>query len=397
MPDSRLVPSHAFEAGSSIVNLAAGIAGRFGVRTPLPPVNEPCLADALAGAGSVVTVLLDGLGERQLAAHAPRGALAQHRLRALDSVFPSSTAPAVTSLATAMPPVAHGNPAWLIWSERTDAIIRTLPMDVRGDRHRLIRADDIWSWQPWATRARVPSFAILPREIVDSEFSRYAYDGSSRIGYARLDDVVPIVVDALRACPGGASVFVYMPHFDATSHEAGWQSEAAATVVGEFDRWFGGLLDRLRDVDALVLATADHGFVDVAPHDQLRLEDFPAIGGCLERPLSGEPRVPFCQVRPERRERFAAIVAAELGDAFAVHESDELLRAGWFGAPFPDAGTSPLAGRLGTHVLVPRRCVTLVDAVDGERAPRFIGMHGGTSDDEMRVPLVAAWRGQAIR
>ncbi|HLS55810.1 MAG TPA: alkaline phosphatase family protein [Zeimonas sp.] len=397
MPDSRPVPPHAFEAGSSIVNLAAGVAGRFGVATPLPPVNEPTLADALAGACSVVTVLLDGLGERQLAAHAPRGVLAQHRLRTLDSVFPSSTAPAVTSLATAAPPAVHGNPAWLVWSERAGAIIRTLPMDVRGDRHRGIRAADTWSWQPWATRARAPSFAILPREIADSEYSRHAYAGSTRVAYARLDEIAPIVVGALRACPDGASVFVYLPQFDSTSHEAGWQSEAAAAVVGDFDRWFGALIERLRDVDALVLATADHGFVDVARHDQLRLEDFPAIAACLERPLSGEPRVPFCQVRPGRRERFAAIVTAELGDAFAVHESDELLHAGWFGAALPDAGASPLAGRLGTHVLVPRRCVTLVDAVDGERAPRFIGMHGGISDDEMRVPLVAAWRGQAVR
>src|SRR5690606_32259604 len=108
--------------------------------------------------------LFDGLGERQLATHAPRGALMQHRLRSLDSVFPSSTAPAVTSLASASAPAAHGNPGWLIWSESAGAIIRTLPMDVRGDRRRSVRAADTWSWQPWTLRARVSSFAILPRE-----------------------------------------------------------------------------------------------------------------------------------------------------------------------------------------------------------------------------------------
>ncbi len=56
----------------------------------------------------------------------------------------------------------------------------------------------------------------------------------------------------------------------------------------------------------------------------------------------------------------------------------------------------PIAGRIGTHVLVPTRCVTLVDTVAGERRPRFIGMHGGISEDEMRVPLVAAWHGEPI-
>ena len=396
MPDPGFVPPHPFEAGSSIVNLAAGIAGRFGVRTPAAPLIEPVLDDALTAAASVVTVLFDGLGERQLAAHAPHGALMQHRLRALDSVFPSSTAPAVTSLAAAAPPAVHGNPAWMIWSECAGAIIRTLPMDVRGDPQRKVLAADTWQWQPWAMRAQVPSWAILPREIVDSEYSRHTYAGSSRLGYARIEDIASLVAEALRAGSAGASIFVYLPQFDAVSHEAGWQSDAAAAVVRDFDRWFAGLLDRLRAFDALVVASADHGFVDVAERDQLRLEDFPEIGACLERPLCGEPRVPFCQVRADRRERFPGIVAAALGDAFAVHESGALLRAGWFGATASGVGPAPLAGRVGTHLLVPNRCVTLVDTVEGERAPRFVGMHGGISDDEMRVPLLAAWRGQAI-
>lgn len=345
----------------------------------------------------MVTVLFDGVGERQLATHAPRGTLARYRLRTLRSVFPSSTAPAVTSLATAAPPAEHGNPAWLIWSERAQAIVRTLPMDVRGDRRRAVSAADTWSWRPWSERAAVPSFAILPREIAGSEYSRRAYAGSSRLAYARIDEIAPMAVDALSVAPQGASVFVYLPQFDATSHEAGWQSDAAAQVVREFDLWFAALVERLRDFDALVLATADHGFVDVAERDQLRLEDFPGIAACLERPLSGEPRVPFCQVRADRRERFAETVAAAVGDAFAVHESAALLRAGWFGRiDEARAAGLPIAGRIGTHVLVPTRCVTLVDFVDGERAPRFIGMHGGASEDEMRVPLVAAWRGEPI-
>lgn len=342
-------------------------------------------------------MLFDGVGERQLATHVPGGALARHRLRTLRSVFPSSTAPAVTSLATAVPPAEHGNPAWLIWSDRVRAIVRTLPMDVRGDRRRAVSAADTWSWRPWPERAASPSFAILPREIADSEYSRHAYGGSSRLAYARLDEIAPMVVDALRAAAQGASVFVYLPQFDSTSHEAGWQSDAAAQVVRDFDLWFAALVERLRDVDALVLGTADHGFVDVAAQDQLRLEDFPEIAACLEHPLCGEPRVPFCQVRADRRERFAEVVAASVGDAFAVHESGALLRAGWFGRVDDSRAASlPIAGRIGTHVLVPARCVTLVDTVEGERAPRFIGMHGGTSEDEMRVPLVAAWRGEPI-
>ncbi len=395
MSDPAPVPPHAFGAGSSILNLAAGIAGRFGIRAPVPPVEDARLDAALQAARSVVTVLFDGLGERQLATHAPRGALSRFRLRSLDSVFPSSTAPAVTSLATAAPPAMHGNPGWLMWSESAGAIVRTLPMDVRGDRGHTVSAADTWSWRPWTARAAAPTLAILPREIADSEFSRHAYSGSTRFAYAEIAEIADVVVEALRAHPEGVGVFVYLPQFDAISHHAGWQSDAAAAVVGEFDRWFAALVARSAVFDALVLASADHGFVDIDPAEQLQLRDFPVIGECLERPLSGEPRVPFCQVRPGCRQRFAEIVAGALGDAFDVYESARLLRAGWFGAT-PRGRPSALAGRLGTHVLVPRRRVTLVDAVEGERPMRFVGMHGGISDDEMKVPLMAAYRGEPI-
>ncbi len=378
------------------MNLAAAIAGRFGVEAAAPALDDPPVVEALRRATSVVSVLFDGLGERQLETHAPRGALAQCRVRSLDSVFPSSTAPAVTSFVAAASPATHGNPAWHVWSESAHAIIRSLPMDVRGDRTRTVRAGDTWTWRPWAERARVPAFAVLPREIAETEYSRHAYAGSTRLAYARIDEVPARVAEVLRACPGGASVFVYLPQFDAISHEAGWASDAAAAVAGGFDRWFASLLERVAGFDALVLGTADHGFVDVEPRDQFRLEAFAAIAACLEHPLCGEPRVPFCQVLPQRRERFAEIVAAELGDAFAVHPSAELLDAGWFGVLPAHGRGAALAGRIGTHVLVPKRRVTMVDAVEGEPSLNFVGMHGGPSDEEMRVPLLAAWRGAAL-
>lgn len=395
MTDTRLVPPHDFEAGSSILNLAAAVARRFGAHTAVPGLNEAAVREALATARACVFVLFDGLGERQLATHARDGAIAQFRLRSLDSVFPSSTAPAMTSIACAAPPAAHGNPAWFMWSQAADAIVRTLPMDLRADHRQAVLARDTWSWQPWATRARASVFAVLPQQIAFSEFSRRSYAGATVLAYRSMDDAVELVAGALGASEGDTSVFVYLPHFDTVSHESGWQSEEASNVALRLDRWFAALVERLQALDALVLASADHGFVDVPVEDRLQLDEFPAVRDCLERPLCGEPRVPFCYVRADRRDRFARIVREALGDAFDVHEAGALLRAGWFGA-LPDGGECALDGRLGTHVLVPRRNVTLVDRLEGEQPMDFIGMHGGISEDEMRVPLVAAMRGVRV-
>lgn len=407
-------PPTEFSRATSIASLAASLAGRFagpstgsgrapvqdpapvsgngapGVSLRAPQLADERLAAALAAARQVVFVLMDGLGEQPLATHAPTGVLSHFRLRALDSVFPSSTAPALSALSAAAPPAAHGNPAWLMWAERLGETIRTLPMDVRADHARSVAAQDIWHWTPWMTVSAVPAFSVLPAQTADSVFSRHAYAGSTIVGYRSLDEVGDRVEAMLDEAGGPASVFVYLPHFDTVSHQAGCASDQAHAVVQRLDAWFGQLVERMRRREVLVLATADHGFIDVADDDQLRLEDHPALAACLERPLSGEPRVPFCQVRTGARTDFAAMVAAELGGAFTAYTAAELLAADWFGTG--DA----LAGRLGTHLLVPQRPVTLVDQVIGDPPMRFIGMHGGPSEAEMRVPLIAAWHGDRL-
>jgi len=390
---SRSIPGAPtdFRAASSIVSISASLAGRFGAGGSVPPLGDREIVDALASSRVAVFVLMDGLGERALAAHAPDGALAHFRLRSLDSVFPSSTAPALSALSAAAPPAVHGNPGWLMWSQSAGSTIRTLPMDLRADHQAKVLASDTWRWSAWTCRSRVPAFALLPVHIADSEFSRHSYAGATIVAYRSLDEVCDRIDQALDGVAGEAFVFVYLPHFDTVSHEAGCASEKARAVVRRIDAWFAQLVERVRARAALVLATADHGFVDVAAEDQLHLEDFPQLATCLERPLAGEPRVPFCTVRADAEERFVETVRSALGDAFDVHRSQALLDAGWFGAG--DA----LVGRLGTHVLVPKRCVTLVDTLEGETPMRFIGMHGGPSEAEMRVPLLAALRGEPLR
>ncbi len=380
-----------FAAASSIVSVSASLAARFGAGASTPALRDAAIVEALAASRVAVFVLMDGLGEQALALHAPDGALAQLRFRSLDSVFPSSTAPALSALSAASPPAAHGNPGWLMWSDAAGALIRTLPMDLRADHEVKVLARDTWHWSAWTTRRRVPAFALLPVQLADSEFSRHSYEGATIVAYRSLNQVCDLVDEVLAGAGDEAYVFVYLPHFDTVSHEAGCASEKARAVVRRLDAWLAQLVERTSSREALVLATADHGFVDVADEDQLRLEDFPQIAACLERPLAGEPRVPFCTVRAEAQERFAEVIRSAFGDAFDVHRSQELLEAGWFGPG--DA----LAGRIGTHVLVPTRCVTLVDVIEGEKPMRFIGMHGGPSEAEMRVPLIAAHRGEALR
>lgn len=380
-----------FAAGSSIVSLAASLAARFGAGSAAPVLRDRGFAGALGASRSAVLVLIDGLGESALRHHVPGGVLSRFRIRSLDSVFPSSTAPALSALSAAVPPAAHGNPGWLMWSQAAGAIIRTLPMDLRADHGSKVPARDTWSWSAWTLRCRVPAFSLLPAAIAGSEFSRHSQAGTTIVPYDGLHDAGKRIDEVLAGAGDEAFVFAYLPHFDSVCHEAGCASEEAGAVLRRLDAWFSQLVERLRSRDTLVIATADHGFIDIADEDRLQLEDYPQLAACLELPLAGEPRVPLCTVRVDAQERFAETVHAALGDAFDVHRPQELLEAGWFG------DGRALAGRLGTHVLVPRRRVTLTDTLAGEQPMRFIGMHGGATEEEMRVPLLVAHRGSPLR
>jgi hypothetical protein len=64
-----------------------------------------------------------------------------------------------------------------------------------------------------------------------------------------------------------------------------------------------------------------------------------------------------------------------------------LLDEGWFGGGRPHAR---FAQRIGDVALLMRGRGTVKDWVPGESRHLHIGNHGGTSEDEMNIPLVVA-------
>src|SRR5690606_16642488 len=384
--------------GIGIEHLASWIGARFGGTTPAGPLVPDWLAQPLADSRSLVLLLLDGVGVRQVADHAPRGALAQARIATLRSVFPSSTAPAITTLASGLPPHRHANPGWFAWHPGRRRIVRTLPSDCRGNPAGPFDPAELWHWSPLAAGMSPPPTVIQPAFIAESAFSRYAYRGANRAGYRDLDELHDRIVAAVESAEGadaagGGFVYAYAPQFDTSAHAHGCRSSRAGAVLLDFDALFARLADSLAGHDALLLATADHGFVDIAPERQLAMADHPALAGLLARPLAGEPRVAFAEPVPGARDEFLARAGESLGHAFDAHLTVDLLAAGWFGEGEADPAFLVHSGSI---TLVGREGWSLVDSVPGESASEFIGMHGGTAPDEMLVPVAAVRRGTTL-
>lgn len=376
--------------GANLLNLAATIDAALSKQPEYPLLADLRLREPILRARHLVLWLIDGLGIEPLQMLAAQSALAGAVRGELDSVFPSSTVPALMTLATGRSPAAHAVPEWYFWVEELGAIYRALALDTRDPLARnapLADASALYAQASLMARSRRPCFAVLPSPIADSPFSRYAHQGAARVPYGGDENFVDAITRAIDASPDGCYVFAYADSFDHMAHEAGIDSDKAKMAVRQLDRRFRMLAREMATRQALLVVTSNHGFIDTPPHLRLHLDSYPQIAECLERALCGGPRTPFAYVKADRQAEFPAIVERALGAHFVAVPGAELIEAGWFG---PDAPDPRLASRIGTHVLLPKNQACLVDHMAGEYLTPLIGVHGGLTNAERRVPVILA-------
>lgn len=379
--------------GASLLNLAATLAAVHGAVPAYPLLADEKLRRPLLQSRRLVLWLIDGLGVEPLRQLAPRSALAAALRGELEAIFPSSTAPTLTMLATGCSPAVHAAPEWFLWLDELGAIYRALPLDARdtaSGRPPIAEAASIYPQPSLTAGSPRRCFAVLPESICESTYSRYAHAGATRLGFRDAAGFVDAVTRAVDAGGDDSYVFAYVDAFDAAAHEFGVGSDAAHAVVQTLDRVFAQLSEALAARGALLAVTADHGFLDVPPARRFDLAAFGDIATCLERPLTGGPRAPLLHVKPEQREAFPALIESALGEHFVAVPSRKLAAAGWFGPEPPAAQDSRLLSRLGSHVLLPRSDAYFIDVLPSERTPKLIGMHGGRAPAETRVPLILA-------
>ncbi|ATE59831.1 alkaline phosphatase family protein [Thauera sinica] len=338
----------------------------------------------------VVLLIVDGLGDGFLARHGAGSALLAHRVRRMSSVFPSTTASAVTLLHTGLSPAEHGLTGWFIHDRRFGGVIAPLPLTRRGNGpiEAVRLAPRLFPYSSMFRGARRPVTVLSPEDIAFSRFSLHHSRGARVRPYKGLDQLAAAIVEEAAALRGkGGLVHAYYPVFDAISHAYGAGSPQALSVFGRIEARFGFLLQAMRGSGAVLLATADHGFID-APEDKIvAIAPGSEVARMLAAPLFGERRTAFCALREGAEDEFDAWAAAELRGRAVVLAAGELLASGLLGPGKPNAR---LRERVGHRALLMERGWTLVDTVEGEKPHAMIGVHGGLSADEMWVPLIRA-------
>ena len=379
--------------GQGLFNLMVSIRHAFSTRHDQAQLTDCLLLSPaqLRDARHVMLIVIDGMGVAQLEDHCPDGALAGARRGALSSVFPSTTASAITTYMTGDAPVLHGLTGWHMWFRELGVVGAPLPFHVRGSRDDLhnfgLDAPSLFKTRSLFEHFRRDAFIVQPANLSGSAYSR-AHSGKARIKkYRNLSSMLKHLVRISHGSKPSYS-YAYWPQLDALSHIHGAHSAESAEHLRELDRAIAGLAQKLRGTGTLLLVCADHGFVDTQPKTRIRLEQHPDLRQTLLLPLCGEPRTVFCYVRNGADEDFSSYISEHLQYACEVHHSADLLANGYlgYGRQHPE-----IHSRLGSHVLFMKDNYCMVDRVPGEQAGPFrqVGVHGGMSEAELQVPLIS--------
>lgn len=388
MAAATLLPDY---HGGSILNLMRTVADACGGPSlPWAPARKIEAAE-LADARCIVLLVVDGLGYGHVLRTAPDGFLRRNLRGRLTSVFPSTTAAAIPTFLTGLAPQQHGLAGWHMYFAEIDRVLAVLPLSPRDGRpldmppERL--AQRLFPRASLAAGLGRESFVLSPADIVASPFNRHHTEGATPTGYGSLAEMFERLAELGAAGEARRYVHAYFPALDSAAHAFGIVSAQTAAVLAALDRGLNALEDRLRGSGALLIVTADHGFIDAPAQRLIELDAHPELAAMLALPLCGERRVAYCHVKPQRRRDFESYVEERLAHAIEMRASGELVERGWFGPGDPNPR---LLSRLGDYTLVMREDWTLKDWLPGEKRYRQIGVHGGTSVAEMEVPLIVA-------
>ncbi len=397
--------------GGGLANVPGSVLAALGAREErdIPPLRDldPALAD---GVRQVVVILIDGLGLAQLERLTARGdmpflASLVERARARDgaqliegtSIFPSTTAAAITTMNTGRTPQEHGNLAYFCWLEEFGQITQMLrwgpAVHRRGSYFDDARIDPVRYRLVPSIHARLRergarSYVIEPEIFRNEAMTRMHAAEAEYVGYVLPSTMGVRLRQLLDQRPWGSAlayVYAYWAGVDTTGHLYGPRSPEHGMEAALVDRTLERALATRPSGDTLVILTADHGHADVDPALLVDLDGDAELRSLLRHPVAGEPRLAF--LHTDRTDDVRGYLERRWPGLFTFLEREEAIAAGLFGR----GDASAARRRVGElcAMLGGQRAAT-IQRVDGQ-AVRHRGAHGGMSPEEMRIPILI-WR-----
>jgi len=403
LPPDSVIP----EYGSYCISgIPSSIMKHFGLKPVGVPLPEGALGET-RGIENVVLLILDGFGmsafRRQQREGFVKSMASKGSVRPITTVFPSTTAAALTTYATGLTPQEHGLHEWFLYIKDLDAVIATLPFSYASDPGREtlrghMKPRALFTGEPifgQLRKAGVNVESFVSRALAGTSYTSLVHRNSTKVAYSSSSDMVALLRRRLESVRGPSFFYVYWSYIDSIEHKYGPatdESELEAAAISFVIQ--KGLIERLGGAAAkktLLIVSADHGQVPVNPEKTIYLNRYRSAVKGLRKLRSGRPipatgsaRDVFLHVQPDQVDRVAEVLAKGLSGRASVSRVDSAVKAGLFGLGKP---SRKFKERVGSLLILPHgnRTVWYRDTPDYELDLR--GHHGGMSREEMTVPL----------
>jgi predicted AlkP superfamily pyrophosphatase or phosphodiesterase len=361
-----------------------------GGRSPHPELRT-LPARELAHSEKLVYLIVDGLGRAQLDRHLAEGGgrefFARRVADTISTVFPATTAAAITTLSTGASPAEHGVLGWHLHLADLGCVATILPTTTRMGTplaHTDFVLRDYLQIPSYVESVRGTTRLISYGTIPLSRFSQAGTKWNERASASTLRGLER-QIHAFAKGEGLGLAQAYWPGYDSLCHELGCDHPRTRKHLEDIDRMLARLTEGLHTTDCLCVVTADHGLVDTtAPQGNVELREVQGLYDCLSMLPSGDSRGVHCFVRPSKVETFLSLVSRHLKQACACLPGEALLELGAFGPGDPH---SALRSRVGDFVLVAREGYGIQATPAGLPTHFKVGNHGGMSAEEVLVPL----------
>lgn len=364
------------------VNIMNSVAKHFSL-TPTHRTLPVLDAELSKNYKNVVVMLLDGFGQNLLMERLPFDAfLRQHFVEELSAIYPSSTVPATVSFKTGLTPLEHG---W--WSHNLyfKALGQTINVFTNNDvfsRKKVNLPDVANRVMPYTNildlavekNSDLRAYSLAPAEARDNF-------GVSQITYNNFDEMCEYI-KTLTSLDGRRLIYAYHNYPDEALHKKGLRADETENLLIDLNYQIENLCKSCSDT--LFIISADHGQTEL--HESRDIAAYPEILDCLTLLPNGCTRCANFFVKRNCEKTFTKLIKKYFSDKFILFSREQVYKNHLlgFGTPHPE-----IDNLLGDYLLCAiDDCNIVCSNLFGRPEAQPLGIHGGLTLDEMRVPLI---------
>ena len=386
------------------------ILSMFGVDKGRPKIPSDRL-EVRTGTKNVVLFVADGLGYHDVRPRLADGNFLQAAgksgsLIPITTIFPSTTAAALTTIATGLTPQEHCLPEWFVYMKEIDKVIATLPFAAVGQRRRdgLVgemnpRALFSGPTINWALKRRgADVVCFVGGNLARTAYSKLSHAGAEVVPYITSSDLFASLRRRLESSKRPSFFYAYWERVDTIGHSYGPGTEESASEVSLLSHLLKKeFLDRLSKSAAeetTLFLTADHGQIPVDPSRVTYVNKMRRVmTGLRTSPVGvrippwGSARDMYLAVKKGKLQSVETALKKELERKAVVLPTAEAVGKGYFGLGRP---RQLFLDRVGDLMVLPRKRNLVWYRYTRRDHFDINGHHGGMNPREMLIPLVVS-------